>query len=359
VRITPVAPDDDRHSIHSYFNVSPESPDGSSVLYYSSGVANGEAGDIRIRDRKTGKVRVIASNITTEDAHRVACQQWISNGKRVVFHDFRNDTTAVVCVDLETGKDKVLAWDRLVWWGAPSGDIAPLYGKQWNPGKYPDLQFVNVKTGEITTIVKAEEVRTRYPEQIKKEFGDKPISICFPAISPDGTRVFFKLAVAEIAPNGNFRSPSNSYRETIVCYHVKGKKFLFCGSRWGHPAWLADSRRIINVGPVLTDSDNGVDTPIPGVPKFPGSHPSATPDQKLFITDVDLSKQEKIPGEWGVAVGNIEGGESVIIDRFDNSHGATTWRHNHPHPVASPDSRRIYFNVNAGPWTRLHVAEAT
>jgi len=208
VRITAVSPDDDRHSIHSYFNVSPESPDGSSVLYYSSGVANGESGDIRIKDRKTGKVRIIASNITTEDAHRVACQQWISNGKRVVFHDFRNGTTAVVCVDLETGKEKVLAWDRLVWWGAPSGDIAPLYGKQWNPGKYPDLQFVNVKTGEITTIVKAEEVRAHYPQQVKKEFGDKPISICFPAMSPDGTRVFFKLAVAEIAPNGNFRSPS-------------------------------------------------------------------------------------------------------------------------------------------------------
>jgi hypothetical protein len=359
VRITPVAPDDDRHSIHSYFNVSPESPDGSSVLYYSSGVANGESGDIRIKDRKTGKVRIIASNITTEDAHRVACQQWISGGKRVVFHDFRNDTTAVVCVDLDTGKEKVLAWDRLVWWGASSGDIVPLYGKQWNPGKYPDLQFVNVKTGEITTIVKSEEVRARYPEQIKKEFGDKPISICFPAISPDGTRVFFKIAVAEIAPSGNFRSPSNSYRETIVCYDVKAKKFLFIGPRWGHPAWLTDSCRIINYGPVLTDSNTGMDTPIPGVPSFPGSHPSATPDQKLFVTDVDLSKQEKKPGLWGVAVGNLAGGNSTIIHRFDNAHGATTWRHNHPHPVASPDCRRIYFNVNAGPWTRLHVAEAS
>jgi Tol biopolymer transport system component len=357
LKIAPATPENDRHSIHSYFNVSPESPDGKLLLYYSSSAANGESGEIRILNRRSGEVKVIASNITTEDAHRVACQQWVANGKKIVFHDFREGTTAVVCIDLRTGEEKILAKDRLVWWGAASGVLVPLYGKQWNPGKYPDLQFANVETGEITTILKAADVRAQYPEQVKKEFGDKPISICFPAMSPDGSRVFFKLAVAEINPDGNFRSPSNSYRETIVCYDVRAKKFLFIGPRWGHPAWLADSRRIINYGPVLTDSNTGIDRKIPGVPSFPGSHPSVSPDQKLFVTDVDLSKQEKVPGLWGVAVGLLEGDDSTIIHRFDNGHGATTWRHNHPHPVASPDSQRIYFNVNAGPWTRLFVAQ--
>jgi hypothetical protein len=42
---------------------------------------------------------------------------------------------------------------------------------------------------------------------------------------------------------------------------------------------------------------------------------------------------------------------------FDNSKGATTWRHNHPHPHFSPDGKRIYYNVNDGPWTKLMVAE--
>jgi WD40-like Beta Propeller Repeat len=31
----------------------------------------------------------------------------------------------------------------------------------------------------------------------------------------------------------------------------------------------------------------------------------------------------------------------------------------HPHPAFSPDGKRLYFNVSAGQWTRLHVAEVT
>jgi len=48
VQIRPVAPDEMRPSIHAYFNVSPESPDGKYVLYYTAASADGETGDIRI-----------------------------------------------------------------------------------------------------------------------------------------------------------------------------------------------------------------------------------------------------------------------------------------------------------------------
>jgi hypothetical protein len=47
-----------------------------------------------------------------------------------------------------------------------------------------------------------------------------------------------------------------------------------------------------------------------------------------------------------------------VLHHFDNSRGARSWRKNHPHPIFSGDGRRIYFNVNEGEWTRLHVAEA-
>src|SRR5712675_1393672 len=51
VKIRPVAPQQDRHSIHAYFNTCPESPDGKYVLYYTSGTATGEEGDLRILER--------------------------------------------------------------------------------------------------------------------------------------------------------------------------------------------------------------------------------------------------------------------------------------------------------------------
>lgn len=357
LNIHPVAPDQNRHSIHSYFNVCPESPNGKFVLYYTSGTPDGQFGDIRILERATGKERIIARDITTEDAHRVACQQWISNGKRVVYHDFRKGTTCVVVVDLDTGKERVLAWDRLVWWGVATGDIVPIYGKQWAPGQYHDLYLLDVVTGEIQTPTTADAVRERYQDGVSAWFAKKDISICFPALSPDGTRIFFKLAHSNIPPDGNFRSIKAVERQGLVAFDLRQRDFLFFDRYWGHPGWVSDSVTMSNNGLNLIDSDTGISRLLPGLPKFHGCHPSVMPDRKLFVTDTTTEAFGGSLDTWGIVVGDIHGYQWKMICSFDNSHGATTWRHNHPHPAANATNDRIYFNVNASQWTRLYVAE--
>src|SRR5437763_828617 len=74
VSIRLVAPEGGRHTIHSYFNTCPESPDGRHVLFFSSTAANGHHGEVRIRDRDSGTEKVLAADLNVEDAHRVACQ---------------------------------------------------------------------------------------------------------------------------------------------------------------------------------------------------------------------------------------------------------------------------------------------
>ena len=83
--------------MHSYFNTCPESPDGRYVLFYASTAKDGHRGEVCMRDRKSGEEKVLATNINAEDAHRVACQQWVSNGKRIVFHGERDGGGEVVC----------------------------------------------------------------------------------------------------------------------------------------------------------------------------------------------------------------------------------------------------------------------
>ncbi len=63
------------------------------------------------------------------------------------------------------------------------------------------------------------------------------------------------------------------------------------------------------------------------------------------------------PGDWAVAVGSIQKDDFVLLHIFGNTKGATTWRHNHPHPAFSADGQRVYFNVNEGRWTTLMVAQ--
>jgi hypothetical protein len=353
VTVEPVAPGMQRHSIHSYFNTSPESPDGRWVLFYTSTTREGHLGEVRIRERSGGKEIVLARNVTTEDAHRAACQQWVSGGKTVVFHDLRQGHWMVIAVDIATRKQRILARGRMVSWGQPARNLVPVYGPHWDPGAHRDLELVNVDTGGIRTVVTAAAVRERYPNEVAARFGDKPISIFFPILSPDLKRVVFKLATPS---GGDFRSKAASDRETLIGYDMEHSRFLFFRAKWGHPAWHPDSRMMINVPNVLLDSDTGAERAIPDLPRFPGSHPSISPDGRLFATDTTLEAFGGKKGEWGVVVGRLGGHDYRILHRFDNSHGAASWRVSHPHPVFSPDGKRVYFNVSAGQWTELYVA---
>ena len=358
VKVSAVLRDAQRHSIHSYFNTSPESPDGRWVLLYTSTTGDAHEGDIRIIERETGEVRVLASGVTVEDAHRVACQQWISGGRRVVFHDLRDGEWVVVAVDIETLRERVLARGRQVAWGQPTGDIVPLYGPHWDPGEHRDLELLNVATGEIRTVVTAEAVREAYPDWVTEQFGDSPISIFFPILSPDLRLVIFKMATPA---GGGFRSSSGSKRCGLICYDLGGSRFVWMHPKWGHPAWRPDSRALINMwsrGPVVIDSQTREAKYNEKLPAFPGGHPSFAPDGRLFTTDVQVISDGKPTREWAVVVGDMVGGGCETIHQFDNSKGAASWRRSHPHPVFSPDGKRLYFNVSADRWTRLYVAES-
>ncbi|MBM4080593.1 MAG: hypothetical protein FJ278_12900 [Planctomycetes bacterium] len=354
VQIRPVSTQEGRHTIHSYFNVCPESPDGRWVLFYASGAADGHEGEVRILERATGKEEALARNVSVEDAHRAACQQWASSGRRVVLHDARNGQWVVAAVDVATRQERVLARDRQLCWGQPQSDLVTLYGCHWNPGAHTGLELLNVETGEIKVVVTASAVKEAYPAWVAKQFGDAPLSVFFPILSPDLKRVFFKMATPL---GGDFRSSKASRREGLVCYDLANRRFLFLREKWGHPCWHPNSRTILEPGNLLIDSDTGALSRVPDQPAFRGSHPSISPDGQLFVTDALLA-YEQGKQEWAVVVGLMSGGRHQVIHRFDNSRGARSWRRSHPHPVFSPDGKRIYYNVSSGQWTQLCVAEA-
>ncbi|MGC3970138.1 MAG: hypothetical protein QM775_23265 [Pirellulales bacterium] len=185
VSVRPVSTTPGRHTLHAYYVCNPESPDLSLTVYYASDAANGHIGEICIKERATGKETVLASGVHTEDAHRGACQQWISGGKKVAFHEVVGRQWQVVTVDIATGERKVVAENRQLGFGNPDGDVLPLYGCHWNPGEMRDLELLNVQTGERRVTARADEVVAKYGDWVQKEFQGKPISIFFPVISPD------------------------------------------------------------------------------------------------------------------------------------------------------------------------------
>jgi hypothetical protein len=362
-RVKDVVPGADAHTIHSYYVCMPESPDGKSVVYFTSTTREAHEGEVRILERATGGVTTIASKVTVEDAHRTACQQWASKGKRIVFHDFRDGEWVVVAVDVDTRQQRVLAKGRQLGFGAPNGDVVPIYGPHGNPGSHRDLELLNVETGEIRTVLTASAVREKYASWTSKQFGERPISIFFPVLSPDGARVFFKLATpleSTIDPRTTAffrRTPSD--RKGLVCYDLKGERLTFPQPHnWGHPAWHPDGKQILEINHLLINADNGETRRIPDLPKLSGGpHPSVQPGGALFVTDFTPPLDDPKKGFYSVLVGDMKGGAHAVVQTFNLSGGAASWRRNHPHPVFSADGKRLYFNSAEGTWSRLKVAE--
>jgi hypothetical protein len=352
-----VVPDAAHHSIHSYYVNNPESPDGKRVLYFASPHLNGHLGEVRMRDRATGEETVLATDVHTEDAHRAACQQWLSGGRLVAFHEVVEKKWRVVVVDVQTLEKKVVAEDRQVGFGQPSGTLLPMYGCHWNPGPYRDLYVWDAATGKTEVKATIAEVEAQYGDWLKAKFQDKQRSIFFPVLSPDLQRVFFKMS----AGNGgdNFMSSGASSREGIVCYDFASQKCIWQREKWGHPAWMPDSWRIFEVGNIIFDVREPSEKMgrVPDLVKPRGSHPSVSPDGTLMVTDGMSEDLGGKKGEWGIWICDLRGGRSVLLHSFDQTQGARSWRRNHPHPVFSADGQRIYYNVSDGPWVRLFVLE--
>jgi Tol biopolymer transport system component len=353
VRVRRVSPEAQRHTIHSYFNTCPESPDGKHVLFFASSTPEAHLGDVCVRDRATGEEKVLARKVHVEDAHRAACQQWVSGGRRVVYQGQRGDGQwYVASVNVDSAQNEAIVFGRLAGWGQPHANLVPLYGPHWDPGPHRNLELLDVNTGQIRTVVNIENVKVDW---LAKVIGDKPASIFFPVLSPDLSRVFFKMATPA---GGDARSKSASTRLGLVCYSLAEQRFLYDNPRWGHPSWHPDSRTIVEMNYQLFDSDNGTSRQIASLPSPRGDHPSASPDGRLIVTDTTLDVFGGDKGQWAIIVADARGGDYVVLHKFDNSRGASSWRRSHPHPVFSLDGSRIYFNTSSGDWTQLHVTES-
>ena len=356
VKISPVSKVENRHSMHTYYLLNPESPDGRRVVFFASTDKAAHVGNVVVLDRATGNETTLAEDVHTEDAHRVALQQWTLGGKAVAFHEVVDKRWRVVVVDVETGAKKIVAEDRQLAFGRGDGHTLPLYGCHWNPGEYRDLYLYDVAKGELNTSCKITDVEKKYGDWLSTLFMGKPTSIAFPTISPDHKRAFFKMA----AGNGGdvYMSKGASQRQGIVFYDLVKNEITGMREKWGHPAWHPDSYHWIEMGNILFDADmRAAMIRIPNVPSLRGQHPSVSPNGKIFVQDGLTESLGGPVGEWAVMIADLRGNRHEIVHKFVGNRGARSWRVSHAHPAFSADGNRIYFNVNAGEFTQLFVAE--
>jgi hypothetical protein len=346
------------HALHAYFNVSPESPDGRFVLYYASSAADGHVGEVRLLERATGADTLVSSGVVVEDAHRGACQQWVgTDGRHVAWHDCRDGEWVVCATDVATRTTRVLAVGRQLGFGTVHGRCVLLYGRHWNPGPHRGLETADVETGEVAPLVSVDALLAAHGAFVARTFGGRPVSLFFPVAAPDGGRLFFKIAAG--AGGCDFRSPAASVRQGLVFFDVHAARVGALREAWGHPAWRPDSASLVEMEDVAVSCADGADAPLAhAFPRLLGSHPAVSPDGRWLAKDGELPVAlARAPGEWGVLLCCLASGAWRVVARSAEDAGAASWRRNHPHPVFSADSARLYFNLNNERCTRLWVAE--
>jgi len=346
----------ERHAIHSYFNMSPESPAGDAVVMFTSSDPQGHVGAVTILPRGGGKAVDVATDVPVEDAHRQAYQQWSGGGRWIVYQREWGDRRSIHRVDVRTGEDTTLLEGRQLGWGEPAAQVVPVHGPHWAPGEYRDIEFLNIATGELRPGVSARQIWDEVGPWVAAMGGDASLSLFFGVLSPDQRRLICK---GSIVRTGEYRGSKASFRFGMIGYDLIERRVLFCRDKWGHPSWHADSRHLITPQNVVIDSNDGSERRVDQLQEFPGSHPSIHPGGKVMTSDFYM-RGEGIPrGWWAVGVGDLTTGQVHTVHEVrELPGGATSWRPPHPHPAFSRDGRRLYFNVSQGKWTRLHVVEA-
>lgn len=353
-QITPIWPVEHAHALHAYFNICPESPDGQWVLLFVSEAPDAHIGDICILERLTGRTVTLAKQITVEDAHRQAMQQWSCDGHYVVFMQPVDSQWQIVRVDCNTLEKTVLFTGAQLFCGLGHHQEVPLYGMPWAPGDHVDLLMLDVVSGKTRTVVSCDQVCRDFASDIAKLFaGRQPDSIAYPVISPDGTRVFFKLSCVH---DGNYQSANASLREGLFVYDLTDGSPIGVYPSWGHPAWMPDSRYILRMNTII-DTHTMQTHQIDWYPGQSNSHANPSPDGTMLVMDVARDEFTEHEFHWAIVVGDYRADWCRIHTDPARRHGTTSWRPVHPHPVFNQNGTRIYFNANMGDWTTLCVAQ--
>ncbi|HEX3134949.1 MAG TPA: hypothetical protein VHX44_15390 [Planctomycetota bacterium] len=143
----------------------------------------------------------------------------------MAYHDCRDGRWLVAVVDFDTGIERILAHDRQLGFGSPTLPLLPLYGCHWNPGEHRDLELADVRTGVISTAVRINDVVAAHREWTEKTFlTSDSLSVFFPVLSPDGSKVFFKLA--KNRGGSDFRDMDTSHRNGKIIWNLTAGKPL-------------------------------------------------------------------------------------------------------------------------------------
>jgi len=334
VRVGPT----DFSSSFSYYNTSPESPDGSKIAYTKilsmPKVERSEKVPAEIwvcnADLTDHKKVVEIHPLTVHNGARV---QWLDNNSFV----FQDDSIRVVDLD---GNALIKAVSGRIGHKTFNGKF--LYSAENPETQLSSIYLFNVKTQETNQLADAmdfEKLVELYPSDELREVKD--MWILHLQYSPDGKKIAFRIDIG----------PRDEKYNHLVTMNIDGSDIRYFGPKPMHFAWYD--------GESMMGHDNQIDDGMPnnksgrrwdldrkyietlsGI----GNHLGASEDRTLYASE---SWYQQIP----VILSVFKKGETEAFwqDTVSTDKHTTWTLANHANPSFSRDGKKVYYNKCVAP----------
>ncbi|OPZ08046.1 MAG: hypothetical protein BWZ10_02725 [candidate division BRC1 bacterium ADurb.BinA364] len=334
--------DPQRHCVHGYFDLCPESPDGMRIVYCAFAGERRPPAEIMVAERDGGSPRPIGP-AAAADSHSGAMQQWVDNSTAAYADrhgDKRNRTQVVSIVDGATfpvdapirmfSSASGLALGSTNFAGGEPGSIAN-----------SEVFLMDVREGWSRRLFGREQLLAGHPLRDSIDRPDR-LSIKHTKWAPDGQR-FFCVYHNEIYLMHAKEGPR--YKSIYVADNAEAAPAYLC--EFGHhPMWGGDSSFVYSNFRGPSGRQNLVANALDGSPprtileNAEGVHSTLDGNGKRLLTDLFRFPE---PGKASIALYDVESGSRLILATFDAP--PTPYEERvHPHPVWSRDGKRVYFN---------------
>lgn len=335
----------DMESKHSYFDLCPESPDGTKVSFFQ--FDKGAPGDGRIvicRPDGSGCINVPFT--CRAGSHTAAEQQWMNNDE-VVFQFSEDDKTYCGVYSISEGTlRKVPGGIRMF------SDISGL-------GLFVDKKPGGSALEHAVCSIDLSSNQTRRLFTVKDLAAINPLADKIPNLedvylkhtkwSSDGKQFFTVFT----------NRPDNRVKSLFVA-NADGSNLRYLCEFGHHPMWSSDSSYIYAFRKLPEKGYNDlIAYPVDGSEPYimlkhaRGVHSSISPDNRYLVTDVHNWGKE---GQGAILLYDLSAQDYEVLASFplpDKSHETGT----HPHPVWSRNGKRVYFNAMHEGQARLFAAE--
>ena len=324
------------HHKHSYYTLSPWSPDGRRIVF-SSAAPGSEIGKVGLMDTDGGNVRVLTDKALF-NSHSGAYPMWHPDGRQIIFRPSGNDTAAYAFLNVDSRQVRFLT--------ARHFRLSP-DGRRIAYFEGPDLAVMNTDGGGRRVIARQDVVSALSP--LQQEIRASPVRLKAPRWSPDGKELMVALTNEGNDSDGK-RKPLTVKELYIV--RADGSLIRRVVAFRHHAVWSPSGRHVLFVdkdGICLIDKD-GANRRV--VCELAQGHPTFNPQETLIVTDVFNGELKD-----SLALIDPNSGEYRKLLNCPRTVGPGRGRVTHPHPVWSSDGRQILYDSDQTGTCQIYVAD--